>query len=160
MPVISLQCYIQAKQQLVFDLSRNIDLHKISTAHTKEQAIAGVTSGLISLNESVTWRANHFGFSLKMTSKITEMQSPIYFRDEQVEGPFKYLQHDHYFEEKDEGVIMKDEFSFGSPLGIAGKFIDWLVMKKYLENLLKGRNETIKEFAESDKWRTVLGSAY
>ena len=62
MPEIKLQTYINADIQVVFDLARSIDLHTISTAHPHEKAIAGKTSGLISLGEEVTWKARHFGF--------------------------------------------------------------------------------------------------
>jgi hypothetical protein len=54
MPRIELKTEIKADKNLVFDLSRSIDLHKISTKHTNEEAIAGRTSGLLGMNESVT----------------------------------------------------------------------------------------------------------
>lgn len=76
MPKIEFKTKIYADKIVVFDLSRSIDLHKISTRHTNEEAIFGKTSGLIELNESVTWRAKHFGFYQTLTSKITEMKSP------------------------------------------------------------------------------------
>ncbi len=41
MPRIELKIEIKADIQIVFDLSRSIDLHKISTEHTNEPAIAG-----------------------------------------------------------------------------------------------------------------------
>lgn len=71
-------------QSELFDRARSIDAHKDSMAHSREEAVAGVTSGLISLGEEVTWRAWHFGVPLHMTSRITEMESPNYFVDEQV----------------------------------------------------------------------------
>ncbi|HSJ66487.1 MAG TPA: SRPBCC family protein, partial [Anditalea sp.] len=86
MPIIALQTEINADKNIVFDLSRSIDLHKLSTEHTKETAIAGRTSGLIGLNESVTWRAKHFGIYQLLTSKITEYNRPHYFADEMVSG--------------------------------------------------------------------------
>lgn len=49
MPVVRITTKVNAPIQVVFDLSRSIDLHKISTAHTNEEAIAGKTSGLIGL---------------------------------------------------------------------------------------------------------------
>ena len=61
MTLIKLETNINAPIERVFDLARSIDLHKISTAHTNEQAIAGKTSGLIGMDESVIWRAKHFG---------------------------------------------------------------------------------------------------
>ena len=99
MPIIRLETYIKAPIERVFDLSRSIDLHKISTAQTKEEAIAGVTSGLIDLEEWVTWKAKHLGVTQKLTSKITAFEAPHYFADEQVKGAFKSFKHEHYFEE-------------------------------------------------------------
>ena len=117
MPLIELQTKIKSTIEICFDLSRSIDLHKISTAHTKEKAIDGVTAGLINLNEFVTWQAVHFGVKQKLTSKITAFKRPFHFRDEQVKGAFKFIIHDHYFTIKNDVVIMKDVFSFQSPFG-------------------------------------------
>jgi hypothetical protein len=61
MPKIELTTHINAPIGRVFDLSRSIDLHMESTKKTGEKAIAGKTSGLIELGETVIWRAKHFG---------------------------------------------------------------------------------------------------
>lgn len=71
MPVITIDTTIAAPVQVVFDLSRSIDLHRISTARTREEAVAGRTSGLIEIGETVTWRAKHLGIVQHLTSKIT-----------------------------------------------------------------------------------------
>jgi hypothetical protein len=44
----------------LFDLARSIDAHKDSMAQSREEAVAGVMSGLISLGQEVTWRALAF----------------------------------------------------------------------------------------------------
>lgn len=51
---------IAAPVEVVFDLSLDIGAHLASMAESGEQAIGGVTSGLIGLGETVTWRAKHF----------------------------------------------------------------------------------------------------
>lgn len=68
MPRIELRKEIKANIELVFDLTRSIDLHKISTAHTKEKAVGGRTSGLLEPGETVTWRAKHLGIYQEPTS--------------------------------------------------------------------------------------------
>lgn len=73
----------------MFNLSRSIDLRKISTEHTQEKAIASKTSGLIGLNETVTWRAKYLGIYQTLTTKITEYDFPEYFADEMITGAFK-----------------------------------------------------------------------
>lgn len=156
MPTIYLETFIYADIKIVFDLSRSIDLHKISTSHTNEKAIDGVTNGLINLNETVTWRAKHFGIYQQLTSKITALDSPYYFADEMEKGIFKHFKHEHIFQEEPLGVLMIDQFKYTSPLGWLGKLADALFLKRYMTNLLQLRNETIKEFAESDRWMEVL----
>ena len=158
MSSIQLITEVNAPIDRCFDLSRSIDLHEISTRHTKEKAIASVTSGMISLNQSVTWRAVHLGIYQTLTSKITEFESPVFFVDEMVKGAFKSFRHEHRFESKGNITRMTDYLDFDSPFGILGKFIDFIVLKRYMTKLLVKRNLTIKEFAESDKWFKVLQS--
>lgn len=156
MPRIELQTEIKADKKIVFDLSRSIDLHKISTEHTNEAAIAGKISGLIGLNERVTWRARHIGIYQNLTSEITEFSRPNYFVDEMVKGVFSEFKHEHHFSELNVGTLMTDYFYYKSPFGILGKLVDQIFLKKYLTDFLTKRNQIIKEFAESDKWKQIL----
>lgn len=156
MTKIHLETKIKADINIVFDLARSVDLHKISTAHTNEEAIAGRTTGLVEVNDTITWRAKHLGVTQKLTSHITDLEKPTYFADEMVKGAFNRFRHDHFFSEEHGIVIMKDVFDYDSPLGILGKLADVLFLEKYVTELLKKRNLIIKEFAESDKWKEVL----
>ena len=156
MPRIELKTEIKAIREIVFDLSRSIDLHKILTEHTNETAIAGKTSRLIGLNESVTWRAKHFGIYQKLTSKITEFDRPNYFADEMVNGAFSEFKHEHHFTDLNGGTLMTDFFDYKSPLGILGKLADRLFLKNYMTDLLNERNRIVKEFSESEKWKQIL----
>ncbi|MEZ4977184.1 MAG: SRPBCC family protein [Flavobacteriaceae bacterium] len=156
MPRIELRTEIKADKEIVFDLSRSIDLHKISTEHTNETAIAGKTSGLIGVNESVTWKAKHFGIYHKLTSKITEFDRPNYFADEMVSGAFSEFKHEHHFADLNGGTLMTDFFDYKSPFGILGKLADRIFLEKYMTDLLTKRNRIVKEFAESDKWKQII----
>src|SRR5918995_5310426 len=75
---------IEAPAKLVFDLSLDIYAHRALMAASKERATAGVTSGPIGLGETVTWRAIHFRIPFTMTSRVTELERPHCFIDEQV----------------------------------------------------------------------------
>ena len=105
-----------------------------------EEAIDGVTSGLISLGEEVTWRAWHFGVPLQMTSRITEMRIPDYFVDEQVRGPFRRFRHVHEFSQDAAGTTMVDRIEFAAPLGPIGRMAEKLVLGPYLQRLIEKRN--------------------
>ncbi|MES1224718.1 MAG: SRPBCC family protein [Bacteroidota bacterium] len=156
MAKIHITTFIAAPVERVFNLSRSINLHKISTAHTNEQAIAGVTSGLINLNETVTWQAKHLFKTRTFTSKITAMKSPDHFTDEMLQGDFKSFKHEHYFKPIDNGTIMIDVIEFESPYGNLGKFFNAIYLKKYIEKMLIKRNDVIKEYAQSEKWKAIL----
>lgn len=158
MPIIELSTVIKADIQIVFDLSRSIDLHKISTQHTNEEAIAGKTEGLIGLDETVTWGAKHFGVYQTLTTKITSFDSPNSFTDEMITGAFKSFVHQHLFKPQNQGTLMLDVFDYESPLGILGTIADLLFLKNYMTQLLLKRNLVIKEVAESGRWKELIGS--
>lgn len=73
---------------------------------------------------------------------------PHYFIDVMVKGPFKSLWHKHSFIQQDGYTIMKDEFIIEAPLGILGRFAEWLFLKSYMEKLLIERNRVLKNTAE------------
>lgn len=148
MPKIELTTKINAPIEKVFDLARSIDLHMESTKHTGERAIAGRTSGLITLGETVTWRAKHFGIWQHLSSKITDFDQPNFFADEMVQGAFKNFRHEHHFIKNGGQTIMKDVFVFESPYGILGRLFNWLILKQYMTNLLKKRNSVIQAASE------------
>ncbi|AIY00145.1 hypothetical protein ART_0546 [Arthrobacter sp. PAMC 25486] len=89
---VSFECVTSTSRGMaeLFALSRSIDTHTESMAGSRETAVAGVTSGLIELGLEVSWRAWHFGLPLHMSSRITAMEVPTRFVDEQVKGPFQY----------------------------------------------------------------------
>lgn len=156
MPRIHLTTFIAAPVERIFDLSRSISLHKLSTAQTGEEAIAGVTSGLIKLNETVTWQAKHLLKKRQFTSKITAMTAPIDFTDEMIKGDFKSFRHEHHFKAIDNGTIMIDIVDFETPYGTLGQLVNRIFLQKYMTNLLSKRNSVIKNYAETDKWKMIL----
>jgi hypothetical protein len=124
-----------------FDLALSIDAHRDSFAESGEQAIAGVTTGIIGHNEYVTWQARHFGVNWTMTSLITEWDRPRRFVDEQHKGPFKSFWHEHRFTPSDGGTRVDDDVRFEAPLGPLGRLAEWLVLRRYMPHLIDVRNE-------------------
>ena len=121
MPRIETKTIINAPIEVCFDLSRSVDLHKISTSKTKEYVVAGRKKGLIENGESITWRAKHFGVWQNLTSMITAFEYPFYFCDEMVKGAFHSFKHEHISETREGKTIMKDVFDFKSPFGVNTK---------------------------------------
>jgi ligand-binding SRPBCC domain-containing protein len=148
MPIIYLETFVEAPIEIVFDLARNIDLHEFSTSKTNEKAIAGKTTGLIELGETVTWRARHFGIYQTLTVQITEFEKPYLFVDTMLKGTFSYMQHTHKFEPMFNGTQMTDVFEYQSPLSILGRLADYLFLENYMRRFLITRNTILKQTAE------------
>jgi ligand-binding SRPBCC domain-containing protein len=153
---IQLETRIAAPAGRCFVLALSIDLHRDSTAGTSEQAVAGVTTGLIASGESVTWRGCHFGLMLQHTSRITRYEPPTFFQDVMTAGMFKSFEHDHRFQEQDGETVMKDELRFSSPFGVLGLMVERLVLRNYLTRFLLERNLFVNQVAESEMRREYL----
>ena len=157
MSIIRTQIEIFAPPERCFDLARSVDAHVASTRGTAEIAVAGVTSGLLGLDDTVTWRARHFGVTQDLTANITAFDRPRHFRDEMTRGAFTRLCHDHYFEPTAHGTRMIDVFDFTAPLGLLGRAVDRLFLARYLRTFLEERGRALKQFAESDEGSRFVG---
>jgi ligand-binding SRPBCC domain-containing protein len=135
-------------RERLFDLARSIEAHVDSQKAAGERAVGGVTSGLIGDGQDVTWQARHFGVPLRMTSRITALDFPNSFTDEQVSGPFKSFRHVHEFEETATGSIMTDRVEFTAPFGILGRLVEDLVLRRYLQRLITNRGRFVAGIEE------------
>ena len=150
---------IRAPIERCFDLARSVEVHLAGNVHSGEQAVAedGVTSGLIDRGQRVTWRARHFGVAWKLTSEITAMERPVFFQDAMTQGPFGFMNHDHFFRAMSvDETEMTDVFRFSAPLGFLGRVAESMGIANYMRGLLRERNRVLKQFAESSEWRKYL----
>jgi len=60
MTVVEVVTHVNAPRTRCFDLARSVDAHMQSASTTSETVVAGRTSGMLALNEDVTWQARHF----------------------------------------------------------------------------------------------------
>jgi ligand-binding SRPBCC domain-containing protein len=156
MSKIILETSIKSSAEICYKLSLSVGLHKLSTSKTGEHIVNGVREGIMKLNETVTWRAKHFGIWQNLTTKITETKPFEYFVDEMQKGTFKSMKHEHYFIENEGITTMKDVFNFTSPFGILGIIFNRLILENYMKRFLIERNQMIKEVAESGDWGNYI----
>ena len=149
MRCIRLETVIAAPAGDCFGLALSADAHTASMRRSGERAVGGVTSGIMKLGDTVTWRARHFGIVFQMTSAITEYQYPSRFVDEQLHGPFRRWWHEHTFTATaNSRTVMTDLVQFQSPLGPLGYIADRLVLGHYMPHLLRQRNTWLKTTLE------------
>jgi ligand-binding SRPBCC domain-containing protein len=148
MGLVLIETWIAAPVDMVFDLARDIDVHQRTMVATGERALAGRISGQIELGETVTWQARHFGIEFRLSSRVTAMERPHVFVDEQVAGPFAEFRHEHRFAADAGGTRMVDRWRHRSPFGLLGRVVDWLVLDRYMRRQLLGRSARLKAEAE------------
>jgi hypothetical protein len=166
MPTIRVETVINAPIDRCFDLARDIDVHMQTTKRSGERAVAGVTSGMMSLGDTVTFEARHLGFRHRLTSKIVVFERPNLFVDEMVSGPFKRMRHEHRFEVSEipppllsgrgggkgegfaEDTLMVDFLDFQSPFGPIGLLVDKLFLGSYMRRFLEERGAALNDIAQ------------
>ena len=81
-----------------------------------------------------------------MTSRITELEAPHWFVDEQVRGPFRSFRHEHAFipGADGDGTIMIDHVVFDAPLGGLGRLSEG-ALGPYLLRLIQRRNAYLQD---------------
>ncbi len=153
MTTIVLHIEIAAPLRRCFDLARSIDFHMHSMRAFGERAVEGRTTGLIELDEHVTWEARHMGVRQRLTSRITAFEPPHRFVDEMVRGAFASLHHENRFEATGPSTTrLTDTLTFRSPLGPLGRLADIMFVRGYMRRLIHAHQQHLKAAAESGDW--------
>ena len=95
-------------------------------------------------------------FNEKISQVVEEYQAPFiyekigekykhFFIDEQRLGPYKMWHHQHFFEEKDGGILMTDIITYIPPFGILGDIANTLLIKKQLKGIFDYRFKVMDE---------------
>jgi ligand-binding SRPBCC domain-containing protein len=126
--------------------------------HVGEVAVAGITSGLINKEDTVTWKGKHLFKTRVFTSKITEMQPYEKFTDKMIRGDFKFFEHQHFFKSAENGTIVIDIINYETPYSWIGRLVNKFYLHAYIVKLIEDRNKVIRQYAETEKWRALLNN--
>lgn len=90
--------------------------------------------------------------STKWVTEITHVKEGNYFVDEQRFGPYSLWHHKHFIRPVEGGVEMEDIIDYKLPLGILGRIMHFLVVRKQLRNIFEYRkNKLIQLFGTYGK---------
>jgi ligand-binding SRPBCC domain-containing protein len=148
MTTIVVETRIAAPIEVCFDLARDVEAHVKTSSSTGERAVGGKTSGLLELNDIVTFEAVHFGIRQRLTSRIVEFDRPRRFVDEMVKGAFSSLRHVHEFVIDGNAVVMRDTLTWRSPLGPLGVIADKLFVESHKRRFMVQKQLELKAYAE------------
>lgn len=156
MAAIHLTTFIAAPIERVFDLTRNLAVYKYVFNSRKEKFSSASGANLLVKGETVSIIAKHAGKERLSTLKITTVQRPSLLVEEQVKGDLLSFRHEHHFKSIDNGTIVIDLIEYGVLRDFVGRYLGKIYLKNYLEELTRKRNEVIRSYAETEKWRAVL----
>ncbi|MBX7094759.1 MAG: SRPBCC family protein [Flavobacteriales bacterium] len=78
-------------------------------------------------------------------TEIKHVEEPLYFVDEQIEGPYTVWHHQHFFKVIDGGIEMTDIVDYKIPMGIIGKFMNRLFIRKKINAIFEYRRKKLIE---------------
>lgn len=86
------------------------------------------------------------GIRMRWTTEITQVNKPHHFIDNQIFGPYALWHHQHRFKEVPGGVEMEDEVNYAIPLGLLGRFANWLFVEKKVKAIFDHRFEVLEKY--------------
>ncbi|MBK7290941.1 MAG: cell division protein [Chitinophagaceae bacterium] len=107
----------------------------------KEEAVAGTRFGLIEKMKLLPGRQGIFFKNRILRVKIAEMIKPQMFTDEQLQGDFREMKHEHHFKPCDNGTILIDLFHYESPYGLVGEWFNSLYPYKIYASFVRKRTK-------------------
>jgi ligand-binding SRPBCC domain-containing protein len=89
-------------------------------------------------------------FTIRWVTRITRWRAPHEFEDVQEKGPYARWVHTHRFTESNGRVVMEDHVDYALPLGVLGRLVHRLRVRRQLEEIFEYRRRSIAEiFAPS-----------
>jgi hypothetical protein len=156
MAKIHVTTFVKAPTKRVYDLSRSVNLFKLSSSKTFEKFIEGLSSGQANENDRIVYQAKHFFKSRNLTIKIIRLNIPHQITIQLSMKGFKSFHYNLYFKTIKNGSFLIDIIEYETSYGVIGKLLDKIFIKNHLNKLLLHRNEIIKQYAETSKWMEIL----
>ena len=82
---------------------------------------------------------------IRWVKLITDSQPPERFEDVQKSGPLKLWHHKHLFRETPRGTEVIDEVDYTLPLGLIGRIVDRLFVRRIMERMFMHRHKITAE---------------
>lgn len=91
------------------------------------------------------------GIKVRWTTEITHVLPGSHFIDEQRFGPYAFWHHQHHFREAAGGIEMTDEVNYAIPLGLFGRILNWLFIKRELHRIFDYRFRILEKYFEVER---------
>ena len=93
----------------------------------------------------IEYQIRWLGLPISWRTLITEYEPPLFFEDEQAEGPYAVWRHRHSFEEVDDGTVISDRVEYALPLGALGRLAQHLLVGRQLRRIFQYRQRALMQ---------------
>jgi len=93
----------------------------------------------------IRYRLSWHGLPINWTTEIRRWDPPYGFVDVQLQGPYQLWHHAHRFESHGGGTRMTDVVRYRLPLGVIGKAVHLLKVRRDIEEIFDYRRHRIRE---------------
>jgi ligand-binding SRPBCC domain-containing protein len=108
---------------------------------------------LMEQGTEIEYTIDWLGIPIRWHTCITHYEPPYQFVDTQIAGPYREWIHLHVFEQHDRGVMMTDRVTYRLPLGLPGRAVHRLLVRKQLDWIFNYRKAEIHSIFKTN---TVL----
>ncbi len=97
---------------------------------------------VMAVGTRIQYQLKIHGIPVRWESEITGWNPPYFFSDDQLRGPYRRWHHEHTFEEKDGGTLVRDKVEYSVPGGaLANRFF----VAPDLRRIFEYRTATLKK---------------
>ncbi len=138
----------------VFEFFSNPDNLSVITPPKLGFKILTPTPIKMSVGRLIDYKIYLMGIPIHWRTLITDFDPPHTFIDQQIKGPYTIWHHTHTFQKVDGGVEIKDRVVYSIPFSILGRILNFLWIRKDLENIFNYRKKVIDELFENDDYKS------
>ena len=130
----------------VFDFFSNPE--NLSVITPKKLNFTILTPGPIKMKDGqlIDYTITLLGKKIRWRTMITDYEPPKMFIDQQLKGPYSMWHHEHSFKEVKNGVEIIDTIHYSVPFGFLGDIVNFLFIRRDLENIFKHRKVVIEPY--------------
>jgi len=97
---------------------------------------------LMAVGTRIQYRIKIHGIPVRWESEITGWNPPHFFSDDQLRGPYRHWHHEHTFDERDGGTLVRDKVEYAVP---GGSIINRFFVAPDLRRIFDYRTATLKQ---------------
>ncbi len=125
-----------------FSTEKNLEKITPPFLHFKVESMSTPT---IQKDSIIDYRLRLHGLPLLWRSKIIDFQPEKSFIDFQLKGPYKIWHHTHDFLPLGEGTLIRDKIHFKIPMGMLGRLVAFLFIKRDIEKIFSYRKKVVSD---------------